>query len=149
MIILVRGDLQNKEMICDTWAPIASMTSMKYLLAYSIKHKEILHQLDFIGSFLQSNTKHRVVVKFDSIYGEYFPEYANYFGRPLRLNKPIYGMTVSGKLFYDELANWLIDKPGSNQHKCQMSVYHKYAPDGSKLFVLYYVNDCLYWYTSE
>ena len=30
-----------------------------------------------------------------------------------------------------------------------MSIYYKYAPDGSKKFVLYYVDDCVYWYTNE
>ena len=30
-----------------------------------------------------------------------------------------------------------------------MSVYYKYAPDGSKLVVLSYVDNCVYWYTSE
>ena len=30
-----------------------------------------------------------------------------------------------------------------------MSIYYKYAPDGSKIVVLAYVDDCVYWYTSE
>ena len=30
-----------------------------------------------------------------------------------------------------------------------MSIYYKYAPDESKIVVLSYVNDCVYWYTSE
>ena len=30
-----------------------------------------------------------------------------------------------------------------------MSIYYKYAPDGSKIIVLSYVDDCVYWYTSE
>ena len=30
-----------------------------------------------------------------------------------------------------------------------MSIYYKYAPDGSKTFVLSYVGDCVYWYTNE
>ena len=30
-----------------------------------------------------------------------------------------------------------------------MSVYYKYAPDSSKLVVLYYIDDCVYWYTYE
>ena len=30
-----------------------------------------------------------------------------------------------------------------------MSIYYKYAPYGSKIVVLYYVDDCVYWYTSE
>ena len=58
-------------------------------------------------------------------------------------------MTNSGKLFDDELTNWLIYEAGFNQSKFQMSIYYKYAPDGSKLFVLSYVDDCVYCYTSE
>ena len=30
-----------------------------------------------------------------------------------------------------------------------MSIYYKYAPDGSKTVVLSYVDDCVYWYTNE
>ena len=35
------------------------------------------------------------------------------------------------------------------QSQCQMSIYYKYAPDGSKIVVLSYVDDCVYWYTNE
>ena len=30
-----------------------------------------------------------------------------------------------------------------------MSIYYDYAPYGSKLVVLYYVDECVYWYTYE
>ena len=30
-----------------------------------------------------------------------------------------------------------------------MSIYYKYTPDGTKEIVLYYVDYCVYWYTSE
>ena len=30
-----------------------------------------------------------------------------------------------------------------------MSIYYKYATYGSKLAVLYYIDDCIYWYTPE
>ena len=30
-----------------------------------------------------------------------------------------------------------------------MYLYYKYVPDVYKLVVLYYVDDCVYWYTSE
>ena len=30
-----------------------------------------------------------------------------------------------------------------------MSIYYKYAPDGSKTVVLAYVDDCVYWYANE
>ena len=81
---------------------------MKYFLADSAKHKERVHQLDFIGAFLQAKVENRVFVKFDIRYTEYFPEYSNYVGRALRLLKSMYGMTNSGKLFADELTQWLL-----------------------------------------
>ena len=30
-----------------------------------------------------------------------------------------------------------------------MSIYYKYAPYGSKIVVLSYIDDCVYWYTNE
>ena len=50
--IVVRGDLQNKEMVGDTWSPTASIRTLKYFLADAAKHKARVHQLDFIGVFL-------------------------------------------------------------------------------------------------
>ena len=103
LIIVVRGDLQNKEMVGDTWSPTASMRTLKYFSADVAKHKARVHQLDFIGEFLQAKVKNGVFVKLDIRYTDYFPEYAQYFRRSLRLLKSMYGMTNSRKLFADEL----------------------------------------------
>ena len=85
--IVVRGDLQNKEMVGDTCSPTASMKTLKYFLADRAKHKSIVHQLDFIGAFLQAKVKNRVFVKLDIRYTDYFPEYAKYFGKSLEIIK--------------------------------------------------------------
>ena len=61
----------------------------------------------------------------------------------------MYRMANYGKVFSDELNNWLIDEAGLKQSKLQMSVYYKYAPDGSKLVVLSHVDDCVYSYISD
>ena len=53
-------------------------------------------------------------------------------------------MTNSGNLFTDELNNQMIDEEGFNHSKCKMSVYYKYAPYGSKLVVLSYVDYYVY-----
>ena len=50
----------------------------------------------------------KVFVKLDMRYEAYFTEYTQYFGRSLKLLKYMYGMTNSGKLFDDELTEWLI-----------------------------------------
>ena len=100
--IVVRGYLQNKEMVGDTWSLTAFTRTLKYFLADAAKYKARVRQLDFIGAFLQVKVKNRVFVKLDIMYTDYFPEYAQYFGRALRLLKSMYVMTNSGKLFADE-----------------------------------------------
>ena len=87
-------------------------------------------------------------MKLDIRYTYEFPEYAKNFGKALILLNSMYGMTNSGKLFADELTEWLLEA-GLIQSKCQMSIFYKYAPDGSKIVVLSYVDDCVYWYTNK
>ena len=79
------------------------MRTLEYFLVDAARHKAGVHQLDFIEAFLQAKVKNRVFVKLDIRYTYYFPEYAKYFGRALRLLKSMYFMTNSGKLFADEL----------------------------------------------
>ena len=56
-------------------------------------------------------------------------------------------MTNFGKLFADELKEWLLESDFIKS-QCQMSIYYKYAPYGKNV-VLSYVDDCVYWYASE
>ena len=124
------------------------MRTLKYFPEDTTKHKARVHQLDFIGAFLQANFKNRVFVKLDSRYADYFPEYSKYFWRALRSLKSMYGMTNSGKLFSYRVTEWLLEAYFILS-QCQMSIYYIYAPDGSKIVFLSYADDCVYWYTSE
>ena len=60
-------------MVGDNWSPTSSMGNLKYFLADAAKHKARVHQLDFIGTFLQDKVKNRVFVKLDMRYAAYFP----------------------------------------------------------------------------
>ena len=60
----------------------------------------------------------------------------------------MYGMTNYGKLFSDDLIEWLLEAVFI-QSQYQMSIYYKYAPDGTKTVFKSYVDDCVYWYTSK
>ena len=68
----VRGDLQNKELVGDTWSPTSSIRTLKYLLADAVMHKARLHQLDFIGALLKAKVNNGVFLKLDSKYAYYF-----------------------------------------------------------------------------
>ena len=71
-------------MVGDTWSPTAYMRTLNYFLADTAKHRARVHQLDFIGAFLQAKVKNRVFVKLDMRYADYFPKYVQYFGRALK-----------------------------------------------------------------
>ena len=58
-------------------------------------------------------------------------------------------MTYYGMLFSDELKDLLINEAVVKQSQLQMSVYYKYSPDGTKIVVSSYVDNCFYWYISE
>ena len=60
----------------------------------------------------------------------------------------MYGINNSGKLFFDDLTQWLIEE-GLVQYQFHMSIYYNYAPDGTNIVVLFYVDACVYCYTYE
>ena len=64
----------------------------------------------------------------------------------INMKKSIYGITSSGELFFGEITNWVINGEGFKHSQCQISIYYKYDPNVSKLVVLSYVYECVYWY---
>ena len=71
-------------------------------------------------------------MKLDSRYAYYFPEYSNYFGRALILFNSLYIMNNSGKLFADDLIEWLLEA-GFIQYQCHMFTYYNYVTYEKKL----------------
>jgi hypothetical protein len=146
--IVVRGDLQNKQSNEDKWSPTASFRALKMFLGHAARLKVRVRQLDFIGAFLQAKVRSRVFVKLPAVYGEIFPEFKEYCGRPLRLLKSMYGMTFSGKYWYLDLQEWLLSD-GFTQSEVIKCLFFKTFEDGSQIFLLDYVDDMLYYGTDE
>ena len=70
---MVRGDLQNNDLLGDTWSPTASVGNLKYFLSDYVNHKARVHQLDFIIAFLYTKVNNTVFVELDSRYADYLP----------------------------------------------------------------------------
>ena len=62
LIIVVGRYCQNKYMFGDTWYLTSSLRDQNYLVSDASNNKSRVHQLDFIGEFIQANVKYRVVV---------------------------------------------------------------------------------------
>jgi hypothetical protein len=50
-----------------------------------------------------ANVRGRIFTTLSKVYGDIWPEFKDYCGRPLRLVKSMYGMTYSGKYWYLDL----------------------------------------------
>jgi hypothetical protein len=145
--LVVRGDLQ-KNVKEDTWSPTASFRALKLFLAHAARLKVRVRQLDFVGAFLQAKVRSRIFVKIPAIYGSIFPEFQQYCGVPLRLLKSLYGMTLSGKYWYQDLMEFLVSI-GFIQSTVIRCLFFKKFPDGSVIFLLNYVDDMLYYGNSD
>jgi hypothetical protein len=141
--LVVRGDLQDKNITEDKWSPTASFCSLKMFLAHTSKTKARVKQLDFVGAFLQAKMRTRMFVTIPQIYGILFPEYKGYCGVPVRLVMSMYGTTLCGKYWYMDLTEYMLEV-GFKPSECMCCLFtHMYA-DGTKMYVLNYVDDMLY-----
>jgi hypothetical protein len=66
---VVRGDLQDTGME-DSWSPTAPFRSLKMFLADAARNRCRVHQLDFVGAFLQANVRGRIFVTLPKVYGD-------------------------------------------------------------------------------
>jgi hypothetical protein len=101
--MVVRGDLQDKNITEDKWSPTASFRSLKMFLAHAAKLKVRVRQLDFVGAFLQAKMRTRMFITIPNIYGVLFPEFCEFCGKPVRLQMSMYGTTLCGKYWYLDL----------------------------------------------
>eukprot|EP00957_Ditylum_brightwellii_P091075 6933843-Ditylum_brightwellii.AAC.1 len=101
-------DLQHMDDFTDTWSSCVSIKGLRMLLAITAKLDKRVKQADFIGAYLQAKATGRFFIRLPEIYKQYFPTISKYFGRPLRLRKTIYGLTLSGKLWVTEFLEWLL-----------------------------------------
>ena len=65
-----------------------------------------------------------------------------YFGRPLKLEKGLYGTTYSARWWWEELHDWLIE----NNFECAISDFFLYVlrgKNGKWLKIINYIDDML------
>ena len=76
------------------------------------------------------------------------PKFADYFGRPMRLAKALYGDVTASKCWDDELSSWLINNYGFRRCLSAQSIFIK-EENGNKLVIVNAVDDKLYFSTCE
>jgi hypothetical protein len=113
-------------------------------LAHAARLKVRVRQLDFAGAFLQAKMLTRMFVTIPNIYGVLFPEFQEFCRKPVRLQMSMYGTTLCGKNWYMDLMDFLREI-GFKEGDWVKCFFIKEFPNGSKIYILNYVDDMLYY----
>ena len=95
--------MKIKDINNNSRSPTVSTRLLKCLIADAAQNRTNVYQLDFIQVFIQSETKKRMFLILDKNYENFCPKLAGHLGRPLLLQKRLYGADFSGKRWYDTL----------------------------------------------
>jgi hypothetical protein len=113
-------------------------------IAEVARRRRIVKILDFIGAYLQGHAVGRHWVRFPIELAQFFPKYKQYFGIALLLKKGMYGGTLSGKWWNQELTDWLLSI-GFLQSSLDGTYFVRIYPDGSFIRLIFHVDDMLYY----
>lgn len=133
--LVVQGCSQQKGVNYDeTFAPVVRYSSIRFLLALSVKFNLHVHQLDAVTAFLNGDLQ-------EEIYMEQPNGYKDGTNRVCQLKKALYGLKQSSRVWNTTLNNVLLKfaLKRSNTDQC---VYYNTDNDGI-LYVAIYVDDLL------
>jgi hypothetical protein len=130
-----RGDLMKQWDDSDAWSPVCQWSSVRLMLVLSIVHGLQTRQVDFVNAFCQATLETPVYVGLPLG----FEDIAEGQDCVLRLEKSLYGMTSSPKIFFDFLKDNM-KSIGFKQipHVDPCLFIH------DKAICLTYVDDCLW-----
>jgi len=136
-----RGDLHHGTDDMESWNPHATFVSLKIFLALCARQGTFPCQIDYIMAYVQAKMKGRVFAIIPDEWKELLPEELHkWCGRPLRLLKALYGYTFSGRLLYDDQAEFLRNY---GLRETEVIALWKMKVQGGMLLVLQYVDDFL------
>ena len=109
-----RGDLQ--ETVFDTWAPVASWSTIRMLMVLSMQEGWATRQVDFSNAFVQSDIDGDVFIEFPAM----FDDKSGMTRKEgcLKLKKSLHGLCDAPKMWFNHLKQGLDDvgiKPSKNE----------------------------------
>ena len=141
--LCVRGDLQTEGVddVFDTYAPVASWTSIRMLTVLSLQRNWVTKQIDFSNAFVQAPLNKDVYVGLPAM----FQDTSGIDPKLLclKLHKSLYGMREAPKLWSDFLEKGL--------HRCGFQPSHE-DPGvyyGRGMAIVVYVDDVLFFGPTE
>ena len=125
----------------DTYAPVARMATLRYVLALASLLQLQTSSCDFTNAFLNAELKEDVYVNAPPG-SPPLPE-----GYVYKLQRALYGLKQSPREWNNTLNNFMTTECGFKQLKCEKCMYMKKHSDGSYMLVCLYVDDLVIAYS--
>ena len=136
--ICMRGDLQSQgdDNVWETYAPVASWSSIWMLTVLALQQKWVTKQVDFSNAFVQAPLTKDVYVSLPALFWDTSGIDSN--DLCLKLNKSLYGMWEAPKFWGDHLKKGLC-KAGFRPSHEDLGIYY-----GCSMAIAVYVDDVLF-----
>jgi len=123
----------------DTFAPVATLASIRTVLAMAARSDLELHQIDIKGTYLNGTLTDDEVIYMRQPPGF---ESADHPHKVCHLRKTLYGLKQSGRRWYQQLVEILVDELGFTQCSVDQAVYFRHRTPGELVIVIVHVDDC-------
>jgi hypothetical protein len=124
----------------DTYAPVATLASIRTVLALSARQDYELHQIDIKGAYLNGKLTEDEVIYMRQPPGFESPTHPQ---KVCRLRKTLYGLKQSGRRWYQRLVEILVDELGFTQCAVDQAVFFRRREEsGEHVIVVVHVDDC-------
>jgi transposase InsO family protein len=123
----------------DTYAPVATLSSIRTVLALAARLDLELCQIDIKGAYLNGKLTDDEV-----IYMRQPPGFESQVhpSKVCRLRKTLYGLKQSGRRWYQRLVEILVDELGFTQCATDQAVFFRRRDPGEHTIVVVHVDDC-------
>lgn len=124
----------------ETFSPVVRYESIRYLAALAAKYDMKIHQMDAVSAYLNGILK-------ETIYMEQPEGFRDASNKVCKLNRSIYGLKQSGRVWNETINKELIDM-GFVQGEVDQCVYSK-VTDEKKIYIAIYVDDVIIFSNDE
>jgi hypothetical protein len=136
--LVAKGYSQTKGIYyAVTFAPVAKLNTIIFLIALATKYHWKLHQLDVKYSFLNGELKEEVYLTQPKGFVEHGKEHL-----VCKLNKSLYGLKQAPRSWYEKIDSFFLQQ-GFMRSKSDPNMYTKFDEKGYIVLISLYVDDLI------
>jgi len=110
----------------ETYSPVVDASTFRYLISPAVREGLDLRLMDVVTAYLYGSLENDIYMKLPE--GFNLPESYNSYSREsysIKLNKSLYGLKQSGRMWYNRLSEYLIKEGYKNDLICPCIFYKK------------------------